>query len=135
VKGDKKMSVEENKALIRHAYELMNQGNWAAFWDDLCSPGLIEHLTDRDMNKEQAKKFEADALANTTDLNITINDMVAEGDKVAVLVTWRWKQKDTGKNIEMTNANILRIEKGRIAEVWNVTDIRLAQQLGIVPSP
>ena len=89
------MSIEEeNKAIINRVYELINQGNWDAYWDELCSPNLIEHLTDRDMNKEQGKKFESDFLANTTNLNITLNDMVAEGDKVAVLVTWRWTQKE-----------------------------------------
>ena len=127
------MSIEENKTMIRRVYELVNQGNLDAYWDDFCSPGLIEHLTDRDMNKEQAKKFEADALVNMTDLNITLNDMVAEGDKVAVLVTWRWTQKDTNKKIEMTNANLYKIAGGKIAECWNVTDIRLAQQLGVIP--
>ena len=129
------MSIEEeNKAIINRVYELINQGNWDAYWDELCSPNLIEHLTDRDMNKEQGKKFEDDALANTTNLHISLNDMVAEGDKVAVLVTWRWNQKDTNKKIEMTNANFFKITEGKITEVWNVTDIRLAQQLGAIQS-
>jgi predicted ester cyclase len=85
------------------------------------------------MNLEQSRQFKANWLNESINLNATINNMVAEGDKVALLVTWRWKQKDTGKKIEMTNANIFRITNGKFAEVWNVTDIRLAQQLGAAP--
>jgi predicted SnoaL-like aldol condensation-catalyzing enzyme len=128
------MSIEEeNKAIINRVYELINQGNWDAYWDELYSPNAVLHMTDRDMSKEQSKKFEYDFLANTTNLNITLNDIVAEGDKVAVLVTWRWNQKDTNKRIEMTNANFFKIAEGKIVEAWNVTDIRLAQQLGAIP--
>ena len=128
------MSVEEeNKAIINRVYELINQGNWDVYWDELYSPSAVLHMTDRDMSKEQSKKFEYDFLANTTNLNITLNDIVAERDKVAVLVTWRWNQKDTNKKIEMTNANFFKINEGKIVEAWNVTDIRLAQQLGVLP--
>jgi predicted ester cyclase len=124
--------LEENKVLIRHAYALINKGGFEEFYE-LVSPGYVEHLTDRDMNLEQSKEFEANFLAQFPDINITINDMIAEGDKVAVLVTWRGVNKDTGKKIEMTNANIFKIAKGKIVEAWNVTDIRLAQQLGTAP--
>jgi predicted SnoaL-like aldol condensation-catalyzing enzyme len=125
------MSIKENKAIIRRTYELINQGELNAFFK-LCSPDYIEHLTDRDMSLEQSKEFEAKFFVEFPDINITINDMIAEGDRVAVLVTWRAVNKDSGKKIEMTNANVFKIAKGRIVEAWNVTDIRLAQQLGAV---
>lgn len=127
------MSTEENKALVRRVYEMINKGDIDAYFD-LCSPDYILHMTDRDMNLAQSKQFEAGFFAGITDLNIAINDMVAEADKVAVLVNWRWTFKGTGKKGEMTNANIFRISNGKIMEGWNVTDIRAAQQLGVVPS-
>jgi len=126
------MSIKENKALINRTYEKINQGDLNAFFE-LCAPEYIEHLTDRDMSLKQSIEFEASFFAQFPDINITINDMVAEGDKVAMLVTWRAANKDSGKKVEMTNANIFKIAKGRIVEAWNVTDIRLAQQLGAVP--
>jgi ketosteroid isomerase-like protein len=126
------MSTKENKELVRRIYDRLNQGDTDAFFN-ACAPNYIEHLTDRDMNLGQSKKFEANWLKESVNLNATINDMVAEGDKVVVLVTWRWTQKDTGKKIEMTNANIFKIANGKFAECWNVTDIRLAQQLGANP--
>jgi predicted ester cyclase len=126
------MSVEENKALVRRIYELINSGDYAACYE-FCTPGYAEHLTDRDMNLEESKKFEADFLTAFPDIKATINDMVAEGDKVAVMVTWKGTHKDTGKKIEMTNANIFRIANGKWAETWNVTDVALARQLGSIP--
>jgi len=127
------MSIEENKTLVRRVYEMINKGDIDAYFE-LCSPGYIEHMTDRDMNLAQSKQFEVRFFAGITDLNITINHMVAEADKVAVLVTWRWTLKGTGKKGEMTNANIFRISNGKIMEGWNVTDIRAAKQLGAMPS-
>jgi predicted SnoaL-like aldol condensation-catalyzing enzyme len=124
------MSVKKNKELVRRGYELLNQGNYIAYYDDLCTPGLVIHLTDRNMDLEQSKQFEANWYKEGTNIHATINDMIAEEDKVVVLVTWRWTEKATGKNIEMTNANIFRIANNKRAEEWNVTDIRLAQQLG-----
>jgi ketosteroid isomerase-like protein len=126
------MSIEETKALVRLAYEKMNSGDIDAFLN-MCAPDYVEHLTDRDMDLEQSRQFEIKWREEGINLNATIKDMIAERDKVAVLVTWRWKQKDSGKNIDITNANIFRISRGKLAEVWNVTDIRLAQQLGSTP--
>jgi ketosteroid isomerase-like protein len=128
------MSVEEdNKVLVRHIYELINRGGLAACYE-LCAPDYIEHMTDRDMDLEQSKEFEEKFFNDFSDISVTVDHMVAEGDKVAVLVTWRATQKDTGKKIEMTNANIFKFAHGKWAESWNVTDIRLAQQLGAIPS-
>ena len=134
------MSTEENKALICRIYELLNRGELAAYYK-LLAPGYIEHLTDHDMSLEQLKQFEATFFVAFHDVSITIDNMVAEGDKVAVLVTWRGTHKEefmgiapSGKKIEMTNANIFRISTGRCVESWNVTDIRLAQQLGVIPT-
>jgi ketosteroid isomerase-like protein len=128
------MSIEEeNKALVRRIYELINQGNLSACYE-LCAPDYIEHLTDRDMNLEQSKEFEEKFFNDFADIGVTLDHTVAEGDKVAVLVTWKAAQKSTGKKIEMTNSNIFRFAHGKWAESWNVTDIRLAQQLGAIPS-
>jgi len=133
------MSIEENKALVRRVYELLNRGELDAYYE-LLAPEYVEHLTTGDMSLEQLEQFEAMFFAAFPDTNITIDDMVAEGDRVAVLVTWRGTHKGefhgiapTGKKVEMTNANIFRIDAGRCAEGWNVTDMRFMQQLGVIP--
>ena len=66
---------------------------------------------------------------------------VAEGDKVAIRVTWRGTHKGefmgiapTGNKIEMTNTLIFRIAVGKLAENWaTIDELRLMQQLGVIP--
>ena len=75
------------------------------------------------------------------DASATIEDMVAEGDKVAVRVTWRATHKGefmgitpTGKQIEMTNTLIFRIADGKLVENWaTIDELRLMRQLGVIP--
>jgi C-1 hydroxylase len=126
------MSIEENKALIRRVYELINRRELESYFK-LCAPGYVFHSINGDLSLEQAKQFEAQFFDDFPDIKAKIDDIIAEGDKVAILVTWKGTHKETGKKIEMTNANIFRITGGKLAELWNVTDVRLAQQLGATP--
>ena len=76
-------------------------------------------------------------------LNVTIEDMVAEGDKVVARFTAQGIHKGdfmnlpaTGKPITMTGIEIFRIKGGKIAELWGeVNLLGLMQQLGIFSSP
>lgn len=74
-------------------------------------------------------------------LNVTVEEMVAEGDLVAARFTARGMHKGafmglppTGKSITMTGIEIFRIENGKIAELWGEANLLgLMQQLGIFP--
>ncbi len=76
-------------------------------------------------------------------LNVTVEEMVAEGDRVAARFTARGVHKGefmglppTGTPIIMTGIEIFRIENGRIAELWGEANLLgLMQQLGIAPAP
>ncbi len=135
------MSIEENKALVRHAFELMNRKELDSFFK-LLDPGYVAHYTIGDLPLEQAKQFETMYFAAFPDASATIEDMVAEGDKVAIRVTWRGTHKGefigiapTGKQIEMTNTLIFRIAVGKLAENWaTIDELRMMQQLGAIPS-
>jgi predicted ester cyclase len=133
------MSVKENKALVRRVVELWNQRDMGSFFNIL-APEYVEHLPTGDISLEQLKKYAPKFFAAFPDISITINDMVAEGDKVAVLVNWKAAHKGeymgippTGKKIDITVAMMIKIVGGKWVEFWNVTDIRLAQQLGAIP--
>jgi predicted ester cyclase len=77
------------------------------------------------------------------DIQHTLEDQLAEGDKVAVRLTIRGTQQGefqgmpaTGKAITMTSLNILHFANGKIAEQWVETDdLGLLQQLGAIPMP
>jgi predicted ester cyclase len=107
---------------------------------NILAPEYVEHLPTGDVSLKQLKQYAHTFFAAFPDINITVDDMVAEGNKVAVLVTWRMTHTGefmgvppTGKKIEMTNANIFRIAKGRIVEGWNVMDMLFLQQFGLIP--
>ena len=134
------MSLEENKALVHLYYELVNRRELDACYE-LFAPEFVFHSADGDMSREQTKQFDTMWLAAFPDLSATIEDVVAEGDKVSIRVSWRGTHKGefmgippTGKKLDITNANLFRIVAGRLVESWNVTDrLRFMQQLGVIP--
>jgi predicted ester cyclase len=75
-------------------------------------------------------------------LYVTIEDMIAEGDKVVVRMTMRGTQQGalggippTGKQVAVSTIDIVRIEGGKIAEEWGIDDrLGMLQQLGLVPA-
>lgn len=75
-------------------------------------------------------------------LNVTIEDMIADGDKVTCRFTARGVHEGdfmglppTHKPIVMTGIEIFRIKNGKIAEIWGEANLMgLMQQLGILPS-
>jgi predicted ester cyclase len=75
------------------------------------------------------------------DAQFTLEDLIAEGDKVTFRATLRGTHRGefmgiapTGKHVTMTAIGIGRIEEGKIAEGWQSTDVLgLLQQLGAIP--
>jgi len=134
------MNIEENKALVRHAFELMNRKELDTFFQ-LLDTGYVAHYAIGDFSLEQAKQFETMYFAAFPDAIATIEDILAEGDKVAIRVTWRGTHKGefmniapTGNKIEMTNTIIFRIAVDKLAENWaTIDELRLMQQLGVIP--
>ena len=134
------MSVEENKALVRRLYELVNRKEIATAFE-LFDPGYCEHSTSQTMFLEEVKNLDRMFVVAFPDIISTLEYMVAEGDKVAIRVTWRGSHKGqfmgippTGNRIEMTNTAIYRIAEGRLAENWYTgDDLRLMRQLGVIP--
>jgi predicted ester cyclase len=136
------MSIEKNKALIHRSYELSTQKDVASLFE-LYDPGYIEHMRDGDQTLEQLKLGVPVFFAAFPDARFTIDDMVAEGDKVAYRVTITGTHTGrpymgiapSGKKIEMRNTSIKRIANGKLAESWGTLDtLSMMRQLGIIPS-
>jgi predicted ester cyclase len=120
------MSVEENKALIRRMYELINRGEP---YYELLAPDFVVHGTSGDMSSEQNKRFDAVMQAAFPDSKMTLHNMIAEGDKVAFQVHIKMTHTGpfmgvapTGKKIEITNTYIVKIAANKIAEWWGTTE-------------
>ena len=77
------------------------------------------------------------------DLRIVVEDMIAEGDKVAVRYTLEGTHEGelfgvppTGQRLGIKSISVERVSDGKIIEHWRVTDsLDMMQQLGAIPTP
>ncbi len=143
--GGEKMTVQkENKAVaLRFWQEGWKQGNQAIF-DEVCAPDLVNHdplhtgVTDLETYKEHVA-FYTTAFPNEG--GVTIDDMVAQGDRVIVRWTWEVTHEGevmnilpTGNRLVLTGITVHRFADGRVAENWHLYDaMGFLQQLGAVP--
>jgi steroid delta-isomerase-like uncharacterized protein len=143
-KGGQSMS-EENKAIVRREHEEIwnSQGNLDAA-DEIYAPNYIGHdptLPEDIRGVEAARQFAAMYRSAFPDLEFTIEDQIAEGDKVATRLTVRGTHQGelegiapTGNRVEITGIVISRIAEGKIAEDWSNFDaLGMLQQIGAIP--
>jgi len=136
------MSVEENKALIRrYMEETFNQGNIAVIEQIASSDFVYHHATGKDLSIEAYKQMSSMTQNAFPDAHMKIDDLFAEGYKVACLWTIKCTHTGeyqgippTGKKITFQGINIFRIADGKIAEVWSQFNVLgMMQQLGVIP--
>jgi steroid delta-isomerase-like uncharacterized protein len=131
---------EENKALARRAWELADNPD---ILEEVYAPDVVWHEPDQEIRGlEQAKKFVSAYKTAFPDLKITVEDVIAEGDKVVSRVTLRGTHQGeteefgppTGRQFEGGGITISRIEGGKIVEDWDSYDnLTTLQQLGLAP--
>ena len=131
---------EENKALARRAWEAVDNPDLI---DEIYASDVVWHEPDRDVHGTvEAKQFVSLYKTAFPDLNITVEDVIAEGDKVVTRVTLRGTHQGeteefgspTGRSVEAKGVTISRIEGGKIVEDWdNYDNLSLLQQLGRAP--
>ncbi len=137
------MSTDENKEIVRRFFDLgPSRGDMSAA-KELLAPNFVLHLPLPAAVGVQGISDVVTACREAFEhLNVTVEDMVAEGDRVAARFTARGVHKGqfmglppTGKPITMTGIEIFRIENGKIAELWGEANLLgLMQQLGILPA-
>ncbi len=138
------MQPEENKALIRRfVEEVLNQKNLDAV-DELLTPDHLDHSVPPGLppGREGIRQGMAMYLAAFPDLQVTIDDQIAEGDKVTNRYTSRATHRGelfglppTGNRVTYTTTDVIRVAGGKLAKRWAVDDrLGMMQQLGVVPS-
>jgi steroid delta-isomerase-like uncharacterized protein len=124
------MSTETHKALLRRYYhEVLSQGNLALI-PELFAPDLVERFTGAVTASRTA----------FPDLYVTVEDQLAEGDRVATRFTARGMHRGpflgvapTDKQVILSAIHIHRIENGQIAELWEeINLLSLLQQIGAI---
>ena len=135
------MSLENNKALVRNFFERANlEGRTPV---ELCTPGFTAHIGGIPaMDLQAFQQWQARYYAAFSDTRITIEDMVAEDDRVA----WRGVTRAThtaefmgtpasGKQIIVPVIGMARLAGGKVAEWWNSPDrLSWMQQIGAIPA-
>jgi len=140
-----KMSTEENKAICRRAVEAFNRGDLDSV-GDLFDAGYAEHDPSRvglPLGPEGVRLAWGAMRAAFPDLEATIEDMVAQDDRVAVrgvIVGTHLGElmgiPATGKHVTVSLIDINRIEDGKLVERWGQADtLGMMQQLGAIPQP
>jgi steroid delta-isomerase-like uncharacterized protein len=137
------MSAEENRALARRSWEeIVSQRN-PDLIEEFYPPEFVWHEPDQDIRGyEQAKQFVSTFLQAFPDINISVGDVIAEGDKVVTRYTIRGTHQGeteefgppTGRQMELEGITIHRFEDGKIVEEWERYDnLSVLQQLGLAP--
>ena len=144
--GTNSDTLEKNKELLRRFMEAINERNLDLF-DELCGENYVWHgeAGPTELNEVRGRDNFKKAVAEFTDampdLKITIHDMLAEGDKVAIRLTESGTHTGaefagvppTGNRITWTCIGIYRIENGRLVEEWfNEDSLGIKQQLGVL---
>jgi steroid delta-isomerase-like uncharacterized protein len=138
------MSVEQNKAVLRREVgELYNHtGNLDAV-EEIFAPEYVSHepTSGEVRGIEGARQFAATFREAFPDLQNTIEDMVAEGDKVVMRFRGNGTHEGeteafgppTGKRMEITGITIKRLADGKIVEAWtNFDALGMMRQLGVM---
>lgn len=127
------MSAEQNKALIRRYLNAISGGDKPAAL-------LDEYIADADT---ALKQHIAGTEAAFPRYELIPNDMIAEGEQVAVRMTFKGVHEGpmgdipaTGKAVSQSFMIIYRIADGKIVEHWTSIDrMALMKQLEMLPGP
>jgi predicted ester cyclase len=114
------LSLEEMKAFVRsHFEEFVNKRNAAVIRRNMTANFYDHNGPD---NKPTDVKGDEEMMLQMykalPDLQLTIEDMIAEGDKVMCRNVWRWTDRSSSKRMEFHGFVLWRFEGGKIAERW-----------------
>ncbi|HZM21287.1 MAG TPA: ester cyclase [Anaerolineales bacterium] len=133
------MSLEENKDIVRRYQEAYNTKDFEALAEvlaaDVITPNIISGMPP---GIEGAKAVHQKTLRGMPDYYTTIEDLIAEGDKVVARVTMTGTHTGnfygiapTGRRVNLTSIYIVRIANGKIVEHWGEEDgVAVLKQLG-----
>jgi steroid delta-isomerase-like uncharacterized protein len=135
---------ERNKAIVRRSYEEVLSRGQLEVVDELVSEDFVAHTPSHDIRgAAKMRQYVRELRGAFPDLQITVEDQIAEGDKVVS----RWSATGThagpyqgipatGKRGRMSGVDIDYVVDGKVVECWTLADnLSLLQQLGVLPMP
>ncbi len=143
------MSLEENKAVVLRFYEGLWNGRDLSVADEIIAGECVTHQLRSGAEcvgvrrgAEEAKRHVGEWVKGFPDLRFTVEQLVAEGDRVVSVCVMRGTHEGvwmgvapTGREVSIRLTVVQRVEGGKIVEDWvQVEALGLFQQLGLVPS-
>jgi steroid delta-isomerase-like uncharacterized protein len=139
------MSAEESKGIVRQFWGVWGEGN-IDLVDELLAPDYVNHspaTPDLPTGPDGVKGVVAMFRSGMPDLSVLVEDMIAEGDKVATRYTLEGTHEGelfgvppTGQRLSIKSISVERVSDGKIREHWRITDtLDMMQQLGVIPMP
>ena len=135
--------LEKNKAVVQRYVDEIQNGHSIDTIDSIFAEDFVDHMATYDglfQGIDGLKRGYSELLSAFPDLHMTVEDMIAEGDKVVVYKTGTATHRGiyhrvpaTGKRVQFKNIYIFQIRNGKIAEYWGLFDeFGLKQQLGVI---
>ncbi len=135
---------ERNKEVVRRFVEEVQNKKDAAAFDELNDPDFVNLSAPPGLpaDREGGKMFLWSFFAAFPDCQFAIDDMIAEGDRVATKKTFRGTHTGefagvpaSGNRVTLTYVDILRLRDGKIVEHWlSMDQLSFMQQLGALPA-
>jgi len=135
---------EQNKEVVRRYWN----GKWnerrPEILDELQTSDVVYHSPSMEMNGlEEYKQVYSSYLSAFQDTQITIEELIAEGDKVMTRITMQGVHKGelggivpTDKTLTISGFTVFRLVDGKIVEEWEILDeLGMMQQLGMELKP
>jgi steroid delta-isomerase-like uncharacterized protein len=138
------VSIEAHKDVVRRSIDALNAGRLTGYMD-LVADNYVHHdATAPDTTDRAAvEQFLQGMLTAFPDAQVTIEDLIAEGDKVVKRYTVRGTHQGdfsgipaTGNPVTFTGATVYRVQDGQFTEGWwNYDVISILAQIGALPQP
>jgi steroid delta-isomerase-like uncharacterized protein len=141
IRKERWMTIDENKALVRRFVdEVFQRGSLEAV-DELLAEDFVPHTFPGTTDREGLKVAMARVAKGLADAEFTIDDLIAEGDRVVARVTASATQvgefmgmPPSGKRYTIEEIHIFAVRDGEITEHWHQFDqVGMMRQLGAVP--
>jgi predicted ester cyclase len=129
-------SEAQNKATMhRFIEEVYHQENMDAF-DEVFDENCVLHINEKTASLETAKRQTRMINAMYRDIKVTIDDIIAEGDLVAMRVTFKGIFRRNGNEMTLPSITLCRFKDEKVIELWRAFDnAYVFKQLGIKPPP
>ena len=139
------MSIQENKQLVRQVVEEWNsvkgdKAKMSSIYEKYYAPDFICHTSVGDMDRQQTIQENTTSISAFPGVNYSIEDIIAEGDKVVSRFTMQANHKGTfmgipptGKLVTVKGVEINKILAGKIVETWDFLDtLGMLTQIGVI---